>query len=74
MAVYPFRYYYGVVECDSVSTAEHLYKACDGVEFERSSNVFDLRFVPDTMEFKHPPRDVAMEVYVSLVIKSILYL
>ncbi|KAJ9172625.1 hypothetical protein P3X46_015840 [Hevea brasiliensis] len=55
------RYYYGVVECDSVSTAEQLYKACDGLEFERSSNVLDLRFVPDSMEFKNPPRDVATE-------------
>ncbi|XP_050229795.1 pre-rRNA-processing protein ESF1 [Mercurialis annua] len=55
------RYYYAVVECDSLATAEHLYKSCDGVEFERSSNVFDLRFIPDSMEFKHPPRDVAKE-------------
>ncbi|KAJ8764492.1 hypothetical protein K2173_006232 [Erythroxylum novogranatense] len=55
------RYYYAVVECDSVATSEHLYKACDGLEFERSSNVLDLRFIPDSMEFKHPPRDVATE-------------
>ncbi|KDP39086.1 hypothetical protein JCGZ_00843 [Jatropha curcas] len=55
------RYFYAVVECDSIATAEHLYKACDGVEFERSSNVLDLRFVPDSMEFKHPPRDIAEE-------------
>ncbi|KAF2312450.1 hypothetical protein GH714_034714 [Hevea brasiliensis] len=41
--------------------SEQLYKACDGLEFERSSNVLDLRFVPDSMEFKHPPRDVATE-------------
>ncbi|KAM6540513.1 hypothetical protein CsatB_004960 [Cannabis sativa] len=57
-----FRYYFAVVECDSVATADYLYKACDGVEFERSSNVLDLRFIPDSMEFKHPPRDVATEV------------
>ncbi|XP_015889719.3 pre-rRNA-processing protein ESF1 [Ziziphus jujuba] len=56
------RYYYAVVECDSSATADYLYKACDGVEFERSSNVLDLRFIPDSMEFKHPPRDVATEV------------
>ncbi|KAF4364684.1 hypothetical protein G4B88_028607 [Cannabis sativa] len=56
------RYYFAVVECDSVATADYLYKACDGVEFERSSNVLDLRFIPDSMEFKHPPRDVATEV------------
>ncbi|KAK9129401.1 hypothetical protein Sjap_009888 [Stephania japonica] len=56
------RYYYAVVECDSVATADCLYKTCDGTEFERTSNVLDLRFIPDSMEFKHPPRDVATEV------------
>ncbi|XP_021907988.1 pre-rRNA-processing protein esf1 isoform X2 [Carica papaya] len=55
------RYYYGVVECDSSATADYLYKACDGTEFERSSNVFDLRFIPDSMEFKHEACDVATE-------------
>lgn len=55
------RYYYAVVECDSSATADYLYKTCDGVEFERSSNKLDLRFIPDTMEFKHQPRDVATE-------------
>lgn len=55
----PFRYYYAVVKCDSIATADYLYKTCDGVEFERSSNKLDLRFIPDSMEFKHPPRDVA---------------
>lgn len=56
------RYYFAVVECDSIATADYLYKNCDGVEFERSSNKLDLRFIPDSMEFKHPPRDVATEV------------
>ncbi|KAJ4964622.1 hypothetical protein NE237_016471 [Protea cynaroides] len=55
------RYYYAVVECDSSATADYLYKACDGVEFERSSNVLDLRFIPDSMEFKHPPREIATQ-------------
>lgn len=52
-----------MVECDSSATADYLYKACDGLEFERSSNKLDLRFIPDSMEFKHPPRDTATEVY-----------
>ncbi|XAR58014.1 hypothetical protein NMG60_11026342 [Bertholletia excelsa] len=55
------RYYYAVVDCDSIATADYLYKTCDGVEFERSSNKLDLRFIPDSMEFKHPPRDTATE-------------
>lgn len=55
------RYYFAVVECDSCATADYIYKACDGIEFEKSSNKLDLRFIPDSMEFKHPPRDVATE-------------
>ncbi|KAM3362936.1 pre-rRNA-processing protein ESF1 [Capsicum galapagoense] len=55
------RYYYAVVECDSSATADYLYKTCDGVEFERTSNKLDLRFIPDSMEFKHQPRDIATE-------------
>ncbi|XP_009767399.1 pre-rRNA-processing protein esf1 [Nicotiana tabacum] len=55
------RYYYAVVECDSSATADYLYKTCDGVEFERTSNKLDLRFIPDSMEFKHQARDIATE-------------
>ncbi|CAA7038647.1 unnamed protein product [Microthlaspi erraticum] len=55
------RYYYGVAVCDSSATADYLYTSCDGMEFERSSNKLDLRFIPDSMEFVHPPRDTATE-------------
>jgi hypothetical protein len=50
------------VVCDSSATANHLYMTLDGTEFLKSSNVFDLQFIPDSMEFKHPARDVATEV------------
>ncbi|XP_039127604.1 pre-rRNA-processing protein ESF1 [Dioscorea cayenensis subsp. rotundata] len=55
------RYYYAVVVCDSSATANHIYKTLDGTELLKTSNVFDLRFIPDSMEFKHPPREITIE-------------
>ena len=45
------RYFYAVVECDTVEAASHLFSELEGAEFERSANVFDLSFVPDDMTF-----------------------
>ncbi|KAJ4813268.1 Pre-rRNA-processing protein ESF1 [Rhynchospora pubera] len=59
------RYYYAVVVCDSSATADYLYQTLDGTEFLKTSNVFDLRFIADTMEFNHPHRDVATEAPVN---------
>ncbi|CAN6205595.1 unnamed protein product [Urochloa humidicola] len=55
------KYYYAVVVCDSSATANHLYMSLDGTEFLKTANVFDLQFIPDSREFKHPARDVATE-------------
>ncbi|GAB2290216.1 hypothetical protein Dimus_024497 [Dionaea muscipula] len=57
------RYYFAVVECDSSATADYLYKACDGLRFGgEDAYPLDLRFIPNSVEFKHQPRDVAEEV------------
>ncbi|KAJ2997575.1 pre-rRNA-processing protein esf1 [Globomyces sp. JEL0801] len=55
------RYFYAVVECDSLHTSTTIFKACDGSEFESTSNFFDLRYVPDEMSFEDDPVDEASE-------------
>ncbi|GBE78008.1 hypothetical protein BKA93DRAFT_722539 [Sparassis latifolia] len=55
------RYYYAVLECDTVEAASHIYTELEGSELERSANVFDLSFVPDNMTFDDEPRDEATD-------------
>lgn len=56
------RYYYAIVSCNSVKAAESIYKNCDGTEYESTANIFDLRYVPDGMEFDEKPKDVCTEL------------
>ncbi|CAH7681276.1 hypothetical protein PPACK8108_LOCUS13862 [Phakopsora pachyrhizi] len=45
------RYFYAIVELDSVDASSHVFNEIDGTEFERTANVFDLSYVPDDMTF-----------------------
>ncbi|CCD23597.1 pre-rRNA-processing protein ESF1 NDAI_0B05640 [Naumovozyma dairenensis CBS 421] len=51
------RYYYAVVYCNNIETATAIYQNCDGTEYESTANMFDLRYVPDGMDFTDEPRD-----------------
>lgn len=44
------RYYFAIADCDSVDTANALYEALDGVEFENSAMALEIRFVPDDLD------------------------
>lgn len=57
------RYYYAVVVCDDVTTAKNIYDNCDGTEYESTANVFDLRYIPEGMEFdESEARDVCTKI------------
>ncbi|GMM50672.1 pre-rRNA-processing protein [Starmerella bacillaris] len=52
------QYYYAVVTCDSELSASKIYDQCDGTEYESTANFFDLRYIPDEVDFSEDkPRD-----------------
>ncbi|KAG9047783.1 pre-rRNA-processing protein esf1 [Tulasnella sp. UAMH 9824] len=55
------RYYYAIVECDTPETAAYVYKELDATELERTANLLDLSFVPDSMDFDGEFRDEATQ-------------
>ena len=45
------RYYFAVLVCSSTLVAQAIYDAVDGTEYLTTANFFDLRFIPDDVDF-----------------------
>jgi len=66
------RYYYAVIECDSIGTAKTLYENCDGLEMELTSIKIDLRYIPNDTKFEREPKEVCTEVPATASVKCFL--
>lgn len=57
------RYYYAVLICSSPSVARTIYEAVDGTEYLTTANFFDLRFIPNDVDFSQDePRDESVRI------------
>lgn len=57
------RYYYAVLTCSSTLVAQSIYDAVDGTEYLTTANFFDLRFIPDDVDFSaDKPRDTCESI------------
>lgn len=57
------RYYYAVLTCSSTPVAQAIYDVVDGTEYLTTANFFDLRFIPDELDFSNDkPRDACESI------------
>lgn len=57
------RYHYAVLTCSSISVARAIYDVVDGTEYLTTANFFDLRFIPDEVDFSgDKPRDACESI------------
>ncbi|XP_042215539.1 pre-rRNA-processing protein ESF1-like [Homarus americanus] len=64
------RYFYAVVECNSIDTAKVLYQECDRKPYEGAGILLDLRYIPSDMTFDEMPHDVCEMVPKTYEVKN----
>ena len=66
------KYYYAVIECDSIQTADHIYIQGNDSEFELTGLKLDLRFVPEGTVFLNKPKETCDYIPSSTKIQNFL--
>lgn len=56
------KYYYAVVECGTLETADKLWHECNGLEYESTATKMKIKFIPDDMTFDNPMKDECTEM------------
>ncbi|KAL8840712.1 MAG: hypothetical protein Q9170_001230 [Blastenia crenularia] len=57
------KYYCAVADFSSPAVAQNIYEAVDGAEYLTTANFFDLRFIPDDMDFsQEKPKDECTQI------------
>lgn len=56
------KYYYAVVECGTLETADKLWHECNGLEYESTATKMKIKFIPDDMTFDNPMKDECTEI------------
>lgn len=66
------KYYYAIVECDSIQTADHIYVHGNDSEFELTGLKLDLRFVTEGTAFPNEPKEICDYIPSSTKIQNFL--
>ena len=53
------KYYYAVINCNTIQTAEKLYNSYNNYEFELTNTRLNLALIPDSLVFPQEVKELA---------------
>ena len=65
------KYYYAVINCNTIQTAEKLYNEYNNYEFELTNIRLNLAFIPDSLVFPQEVKEVAKQLPTDYEFKSL---